>query len=200
MALYEVTETFYSLQGEGLHTGRPMFFIRLSGCNLQCDFCDTDYTHKQELTEYQLLELASKTPTNHILITGGEPLLQDLSPLVKLLKNSNYILHLETNASIYDPIVYKFDWVTTSPKSTDFDNRILLSSSEIKIICGIEGWKEIITEVKKISFCNRLLLLPLDTRSADPADIDWTTVALAFCLKNPHFSLCLQTHKLLKIR
>ena len=71
-----VNEIFYSIQGEGRYTGTPAIFIRLAGCNLRCDFCDTEHQPYQDLTEEEIMRQIADFPTSHVVITGGEPMLQ----------------------------------------------------------------------------------------------------------------------------
>ena len=71
-----INEIFYSLQGEGFYTGTPSLFIRLSGCNLQCPFCDTEHIPYTDMTEREIIEEAGKCSAKHVVITGGEPSLQ----------------------------------------------------------------------------------------------------------------------------
>ena len=78
----KVNEFFVSLQGEGHFTGTPSFFLRLSGCNLQCPFCDTSHQTFMELSEDTIVEEASREKPRHIVITGGEPALQLTGSLV----------------------------------------------------------------------------------------------------------------------
>ncbi|MFP3983008.1 MAG: radical SAM protein [Desulfurivibrionaceae bacterium] len=99
-----VSELFYSIQGESSFAGYPCFFIRLSGCNLRCLFCDTVYAYEEEGTDYsleELLKLAGRHPGALVQITGGEPLLQEnVYPLMNLLLESGRQVLLETNGSI----------------------------------------------------------------------------------------------------
>lgn len=71
-----VNEIFYSIQGEGRYTGTPAIFIRLAGCNLRCNFCDTEHQPYQDLTEEEIMRQIADFPASHIVITGGEPMLQ----------------------------------------------------------------------------------------------------------------------------
>ncbi len=101
MAL-KVCETFYSLMGESTRVGLPAFFIRLTGCNLRCRYCDTIYAYEggQELAVTDLLEAAGDFPARLVLVTGGEPLLQeDTLPLLAGLAEAGFEVCLETNGS-----------------------------------------------------------------------------------------------------
>ena len=98
--LYNINETFYSLQGEGLWTGTPMFFIRLSGCNLNCKFCDTDYSHHYSDSIEGLVEKVLQSKAERVVITGGEPGLQDTIPLVTSLHSYYLKVHVETNGTL----------------------------------------------------------------------------------------------------
>jgi 7-carboxy-7-deazaguanine synthase len=99
-----VSETFYSLQGETSFAGYPCFFIRLSGCNLRCTWCDTTYAHEEpgrRLSLRRLLELAAVYPAALVAITGGEPLLQEnVYPLLDQLLAAGRRVLLETNGSL----------------------------------------------------------------------------------------------------
>jgi 7-carboxy-7-deazaguanine synthase len=110
----QVCETFYSLLGESTWAGLPAFFIRLTGCNLRCKYCDTTYAYEggREMTEAELLKAARSHPVPRVLVTGGEPLLQPgtLSLLASLADTGLTVL-LETNGSLpikgVDPRVHR---------------------------------------------------------------------------------------------
>ena len=98
----QVCETFYSLLGESTWAGLPAFFIRLTGCNLRCDYCDTAYAYEggQEMTAAALLQAAASHPARWVLVTGGEPLLQpETLPLLASLADAGLTVLLETNGS-----------------------------------------------------------------------------------------------------
>ncbi|MBQ9194466.1 MAG: 7-carboxy-7-deazaguanine synthase QueE, partial [Bacteroidales bacterium] len=112
----KVNEIFYSLQGEGFWTGTPMVFVRLSGCNLRCPFCDTDHAGYEELSadEVVLKALALAGDCRRICLTGGEPSLHADAALVTAFHEAGFHLHMETNGT--RPLPAGIDWVTLSPK------------------------------------------------------------------------------------
>jgi len=116
----KIIEIFASLQGEGLRQGEPTIFVRFSGCNLRCSFCDTRYAWNggAELTPFQALreiqKLRSRYPADWVCLTGGEPLLQEISGLAKDLRQGGLKVQVETNATLYRPLAV--DWYTVSPK------------------------------------------------------------------------------------
>ena len=109
-----VNDIFYSLQGEGRNTGRAAIFIRFSGCNLKCPFCDTDFSKYEELTDEDILGRIREYPSRFVVLTGGEPSLQVDRPLIDLLHSHGYELAMETNGT--HPIADGIDWITCSPK------------------------------------------------------------------------------------
>lgn len=126
-----VTQIFESVQGEGFHTGRVAIFIRFAGCNLNCDFCDTKFSQKKEagkpLTPAQIVDTikAEQYKSDFIVLTGGEPMVQDfnaLCELVRRLKSLRYYVAMESNGSIpiNDRHTLKLDWLTISPKTALF--------------------------------------------------------------------------------
>jgi organic radical activating enzyme len=122
----QVCEIFYSIQGEGQEIGQPAVFLRLQGCNLRCKFCDTAYSQKinknihtnseKNIPTTEILKEIKKFPAKHLVITGGEPLLQqkELIPLLKKLKN--YFIEIETNGTIKPDISQYINKFNCSPK------------------------------------------------------------------------------------
>ncbi len=99
----KINEIFYSIQGEGNWTGLPNIFIRTTGCNLRCSFCDTKYAYfnGKEMTVKEIIEKICKYPCKYVCITGGEPLLQkDIVDLIDKLLKIGYKISIETNGSI----------------------------------------------------------------------------------------------------
>jgi 7-carboxy-7-deazaguanine synthase len=114
-----IAETFYSIQGEGRLVGVPSFFIRTSGCNLRCVWCDTPYTswepEGEERSLEEMLAEAKRHPAKHAVVTGGEPLLtRDIEELTHRLKREGFHVTIETAATIFKPV--SCDLMSMSPK------------------------------------------------------------------------------------
>ncbi len=113
-----LVEDFYTIQGEGFHTGKPAYFIRLGGCDVGCRWCDAKNTWNPKLYPptpiEQVVERAVACPAQAIVITGGEPLLYPLDMLTNMLKGEGLKVFLETSGS--QPFSGYFDWVCLSPK------------------------------------------------------------------------------------
>ena len=90
MSRYSVNEIFYSLQGEGANTGRPAVFVRFSGCNLCCPFCDTDFHSGADMSGEAILRQLADYPARFVVLTGGEPALQVDEALIQLLRQAGY--------------------------------------------------------------------------------------------------------------
>ncbi|MCS6896092.1 MAG: 7-carboxy-7-deazaguanine synthase QueE [Bacteroidia bacterium] len=117
--MYPIVEHFYTLQGEGYWAGTPAYFIRLGGCDVGCSWCDTRHSWKKEgwptFSPTDILGWISQTPATHIVLTGGEPTMHPLDPLISELKARGYFLQIETSGA-YPPPDLPIDWVTFSPK------------------------------------------------------------------------------------
>jgi 7-carboxy-7-deazaguanine synthase len=120
----KINEIFPSIQGEGLRQGEPTLFVRFSGCNLNCQFCDTKYAWEsgKEMTVESILEKIQKMhtafPADWVCLTGGEPLFQNPAELVKCLKEEDFRIQVETNATFFRHL--GVDWYTISPKPPDY--------------------------------------------------------------------------------
>jgi organic radical activating enzyme len=139
--LYPVNETFLSWQGEGVHLGRKAFFIRLQGCPVKCTWCDSastwhpQYVPKQvrKATAAELAAEAKASAPQFVVITGGEPCVHDLAPLLAALTSVGLPAHLETCGAY--PIAPGFAWVTVSPKWAKLPlSESLQRADEVKII------------------------------------------------------------------
>lgn len=134
MKKYPVIESFYSLQGEGVYMGVPAYFIRFGGCNLRCDWCDTTESWDQEnVTEVTLSNLIKDIPCKRVVLTGGEPTLQELEPLISALKSNGHEVAIETNGTQSIPTDWQIDWITVSPKP-DSDYKVRCRADELKYV------------------------------------------------------------------
>src|SRR5213078_4685298 len=105
-----IAEIFYSIQGEGRLTGVPSVFVRTSGCNLRCWYCDTPYTswkpEGEAMNVADVVAAVDRYPTRHVVVTGGEPLLApDIEELCEALKERHYHITVETAATVFKPLV-----------------------------------------------------------------------------------------------
>src|SRR4051812_10229134 len=123
----KVAELFYSIQGEGKLAGVPSFFVRASGCNLRCTWCDTPYTswepEGKEMKVAEIVAAAREHSARHVVITGGEPMIMpDIAELAAEFKREKYHVTIETAATAYKPV--EIDLASLSPKlanSTPWD-------------------------------------------------------------------------------
>lgn len=137
-----ISEIFFSLNGEGLEMGKPTIFVRLSGCNLDCSWCDTKYAdhNATEKNIDGILEEIEKcnSDINSVLITGGEPLTQDIELLVDALHRKQYDIGIETNGSVYKDVLLKIDFISVdikTPSSNNETNDLVIFN---KIVNAIE--------------------------------------------------------------
>ena len=193
---YRVNEIFYSLQGEGYWTGTPMVFVRLSGCNLACPFCDTDHSAFTEMTADSMVTeaLAAGGACRRICLTGGEPSLQTDEALLAAFHKAGYTVHMETNGTHQLPS--GIDWVTLSPKSQVAGLKgngtvVLQRADELKLVLtsGVEpsAWAS----------------FPATWHFLQPCDNQGSTnvaEVTAYIEAHPLWRLSLQTHKLIHIR
>lgn len=182
MKLYKVNEIFYSLQGEGYHSGTAAVFLRLSGCNRSCPFCDTDHNSGAMMTADEIVGAISAYPSRHLVITGGEPALQLDSDLLRAIKTAGFFVQIETNGSL--PVPPEVDWVTCSPKDAPWNiDRI----DELKVVYLGQDVEEIAS------------LLPAPRRFLQPCSGKNVAETVEYIKAHPLWRLSLQTHKLIDI-
>jgi len=192
--MLKVNEIFYSIQGEGYWSGVPTIFIRLSGCNLRCSFCDTKHETGRDMTEEEIMRKVKVLPKCRVCITGGEPLLQNTEPLIKLLNKDSHPVAIETNGSMNFP-KGKY-WLTVSPKNFAVSLSTVSKADEIKFICGFNGWERIVQAFE--DFSTRTYIQPIhDEKGPVPEHLK---SALRFIKRHPKFRLSLQMHKLIGVR
>lgn len=188
----KVNEIFYSLQGEGRFTGRPAVFLRLSGCNLRCPFCDTAHESFVEMTEEEIVGEMSAFPARHAVVTGGEPGLQLTASLVEALHVEGFYVQVETNGS--RPLPDSVDWITCSPKDAEV---VLGRIDELKVVMDTATDMSRYDRLRAIA--GELRVQPCHEADAEATRRN-TQAAIAFALAHPEWSLSLQTHLMLDIR
>ena len=198
----KVNEIFYSLQGEGFNTGTPAIFVRLSGCNLGCPFCDTNHADGKEMTEGEIIEDVSRYKAQLVVITGGEPALQLTESLVEMLHLLGKTVAVETNGTVELP--KNVDWITLSPKDAFLGEKatpVLKYADELKLVFtdDCRDAQPCVREKYANIHVKHRFLQPCDTGDASKnADIIQKTIE--YCKEHPEWRLSLQTHKILNIR
>lgn len=209
---YTVKEIFYTLQGEGAHTGRPAVFCRFAGCNLWtgreqdrataiCDFCDTDFVGvgpdggkfatPQELAD----AVAAVWPADRdggqpfVVCTGGEPLLQLDEPAIQALHDRGFQVAVESNGT--RPAPRTLDWICISPKAGAL--LVQTSGDELKLV-----FPQATAPPERFASLDftHFFLQPMDGPELGAN----TRAAVAYCLAHPRWRLSMQTHKLLGLR
>lgn len=195
--MYPVNEIFYSLQGEGRWTGRPAVFVRFSGCNLRCPFCDTDHGHFQEMDVQSIIAEVENYAADYVVLTGGEPSMYTDIQLVEMLHSCGKVVGIETNGTRELP--EDIDWITLSPKDCYVDNSkvVLKYADEIKIVFDAENMDAI---ERYAGFDAKYYYLqPCDTGNKE-RNKAITAAAVEYCLEHPQWSLSLQEQKIIGIK
>jgi 7-carboxy-7-deazaguanine synthase (Cx14CxxC type) len=208
---YAVKELFYTLQGEGIHTGRPAVFCRFAGCNLWsgreadrataiCSFCDTDFVgidgpgggrfrSADALAQAIAALWPDASPASPFVVcTGGEPLLQLDEALIQALHERGVEIAIETNGTQLPPA--GIDWICMSPKAGA--DLVLRAGHELKLIYPQDGAPP---EAFESFDFPHFLLQPMD----GPHRVRNTQLAVQYCLDHPRWRLSLHTHKYLGI-
>lgn len=196
-----VNDIFYSLQGEGHFTGRAATFVRLSGCNLKCPFCDTDHRRHKMMSVDSIVDAVIAYQSRHVVITGGEPGLHRLAPLIDALHRYDRFVQIETNGTITLP--ENADWITCSPKDEPVN---LHRVDEIKLLYlpryldGTDTPDATLSRLidSRVARGAELRLQPCDTGEpyTNSRILDAT---VDYIRRNPQWQLSLQTHKLIDI-
>ena len=191
----KVNEIFYSIQGEGPYTGIPAVFVRLSGCSMGCDFCDTKYAFAEGemLSIEQIVQKMTQYPCRNAIITGGEPSEQNFLPLVHLLKKQNWTLHLETNGA-KDIEVGEIDFVVVSPKKY-VSASMLHKAHAIKLVVGQETDLEDLKNYFQYANAHTTVCLQPESNLQENIDL-----CVKIIKQNPFLRLSLQTHKMANIK
>lgn len=191
--MLQISEIFYSLQGEGTYSGTPAIFVRLAGCNLSCDFCDTDYSLKSLASIAQVVDDVRRIGGNcpMVILTGGEPLAQKESlALIEALRADGRRVHIESNGTIATELPLDV-WLTVSPKER-LNDAMAARANEAKLIVD----KRVPLEwLERFGESTPVFLQPEGNKPDNVAlAVDAVKTAPA------RLRLSLQTHKMIGIR
>lgn len=194
---YRVNEIFYSLQGEGRWAGRAAIFVRFSGCNLKCPFCDTNFSGCVIMTKNDILREVVTTGNEKckfVVLTGGEPTLQIDEELIDGFHDHGYYVAIETNGTNRYP--WNVDYVTFSPKDAYVSNGTpkIQICDEIKVV--FDGEKEIKDYAIKAQY---KYVQPCDTgdKEKNRAILD---KCIEFVKEHPDWQISLQQQKIINVR
>lgn len=204
-----VNEMFYSIQGEGQNAGEPALFLRLAKCNLACKFCDTEFETFRKLTVEQivhsLLGLIANEGYNGqerpmVVITGGEPLIQNCAPLLLELVKEDFFIAVETSGSVFAEWVKLANWVTCSPK-------VKFLSIPEELLMRVSEFKWIVNDVFLRQVEREFTQCWVPGGAANYLQPEWgpqreryTAAAVKLAKRHPSiYRLSLQTHKLMGV-
>ena len=208
MKKYRINEIFYSVQGEGYYAGTPAVFIRFSGCNLKCPFCDTNFKEYKEMTADEIaaeVERVNYGRCEHIVVTGGEPTLQWDKELYGTLDRLGYYIAMETNGT--NP-VKDVDWLTISPKIQWLENAAVAIENyvedivdEVKVVVDEKTDLEALAQLPQLftGSSPRFYVQPCDT-----GFIKRNTEIMARCVEFvkmfPSWQISIQQQKILNVQ
>jgi organic radical activating enzyme len=193
-----VMEHFYTLQGEGFHQGKAAYFIRLGGCDVGCVWCDVkdswDAEKHPKLNIESLRSKVKKTPAEIVVITGGEPLMHDLTELTKELQSAGLKTHIETSGA--HPLSGSWDWICLSPKKFKVSlPGIIPLANELKIVVFNKSdfdWAEKYAAL--VSPSCKLFLQPEWDKATE-----MTPLIIEHIKAHPQWELSLQIHKYINV-
>ena len=191
-------ESFYTLQGEGFHTGRAAWFIRLGGCDVGCVWCDVKESWNAEahplVSVDEMVNSAVQFPARLAVVTGGEPLMYDLNPLTEALHNAGFETNLETSGA--HPLSGHWDWICLSPKKFKAPlPEVLAAASEFKVVVYHPSDLEWMQQFLPLLSASCYLSLQPEWSKAEKI----SPQLVEFVRQNPKWRLSLQTHKYLNI-
>jgi len=191
-------EHYYTIQGEGYNTGTPAYFLRLGGCDVGCVWCDVKDSwdaEKYPLTSADdMLQLARRVKASTVVVTGGEPLMNDLNELTGIFHRNNIRLWLETSGAY--PLTGSWDWICVSPKKFKAPLKsVLEKANELKVVIFNRSdfeWAE--EHASLVNHSCKLFLQPEYSKRNEmlPLIINYTK-------QNPEWRISLQTHKYMNI-
>jgi 7-carboxy-7-deazaguanine synthase len=193
-----IMEAFYTLQGEGFHNGRAAYFIRLGGCDVGCVWCDVkeswDASIHPQQSVIEIINEAKKHPGRLAVITGGEPLMYDLSELTQKLKKEGFKTNIETSGVYQMSGVW--DWVCFSPKKfKEANSSIFTQANELKVIIYNKSDFAFAEKYAKVVNADCELLLQPEWGKQNKM----LPEIIEYVKNNPKWRISLQTHKFMNI-
>lgn len=205
--MLKVNEIFRSIQGEGIRLGCRTIFVRLTGCNLRCPFCDTQYAFDRgkDMSIDDIMEAVNRIGIegDWVCITGGEPTIQNIDPLIKALHDQKYNVSLETNGSSVNTKIFveRVDFLTISPKPDNLDNFYISKlnlANELKFVItckdDLEWMQDFFRGFMAITWKIPIFLQPCDNNKKV------ALLIMDYLRDHPHFRLGVQLHKVYGVR
>lgn len=190
-------EEFYTIQGEGYHTGTAAYFIRVGGCDVGCHWCDVKESWDAAIhppTSTEIIVENAKKYAGTVVVTGGEPLTWDMTPLTKALKSQGMQVHIETSGAF--PITGSWDWFCLSPKKNKLPvDEAYDYAHELKVI--IYNKHDFIFAEQQAALTNSKAILFLQPEWSKKEEM--TPLIVDYIMQNPRWRISLQTHKFLNI-
>lgn len=196
-AMLPLMEEFYTIQGEGFHTGTAAYFVRIGGCDVGCHWCDVKESWNAALhppTSVDLIVANASKYAETVVVTGGEPLMWDMSLLTQMLKDNQRKVHIETSGA-YD-LTGTWDWICLSPKKNKLPTKTVYDKAhELKVI--IFNKHDFIFAEEQAELVNDDAILFLQPEWSKKEEM--TPLIVDYVMNNPKWRVSLQTHKYLNI-
>ncbi|HEX8563533.1 MAG TPA: 7-carboxy-7-deazaguanine synthase QueE [Flavobacterium sp.] len=190
-------EEFYTIQGEGFHTGTAAYFIRVGGCDVGCHWCDVKESWNADLHPPTSVQVIAQNAMKHggaVVVTGGEPLTWDMAPLTQELKSHGLKVHMETSGAY--PLSGYWDWICLSPKKTKLPTQSVYDhADELKVV--VHNRHDFIFAEEQAQKVNKNAVLFLQPEWSKKEEI--TPLIVDYVMQNPKWRVSLQTHKYLDI-
>lgn len=190
-------EEFYTIQGEGYHTGTAAYFIRIGGCDVGCHWCDVKESWNAALhppTATEVIVSNAKKYAHTVVITGGEPLMWDMTQITQKLKQQNLQVHIETSGAY--TLSGAWDWICLSPKKNKLPTQTVYDhANELKVI--IHNKHDFIFAEEQAELVNKDAILFLQPEWSKKEEM--TPQIVDYVMNHPKWRVSLQTHKYLNI-
>jgi len=190
-------EDFYTIQGEGFHTGTAAYFVRLGGCDVGCHWCDVKESWNADLhPPTSVPDIVSKVSgiAKTVVVTGGEPLMWDMTALTSAIRQAGMRAHIETSGAY--PVTGEWDWFCLSPKKTKLPvDDAYAKADELKVI--IYNRHDLVFAEEQASRVNKKAVLFLQPEWSKKDQV--TEMIIEYVKANPKWRISLQTHKFLNI-